>query len=213
MLLEGVLGIFTGLVGPIITAVQQYKMQKLKNENEAAQRQHELAMVDAETRAMVAETEANIRVAEAKIAGEIELADAEAYTISQEQAGRRLFGERYMDALLGEEGRWRYLTVPVGLVLCWMFGFVDVLKGLTRPVLTYYLVGCTTWVTWMAWQIVQKASLTTLTPVDAFEIFWKVVSIVVYLTVSSVTWWFADRRMAKFLSRLDDGNLKPGGVR
>ena len=210
-MLSIILGGITGLLGPLITAFTNYKMQKLKNEARAQDREHEIRMVEAETTAMIAETEANIRVAEVKTEGELQLADAEAYQISQREAGKNLFGERYMDALLGHEGKLNFLTVPAGLLLCLGFGFIDILKGFTRPALTFYLVGCTTWVTWMAWQIVQKASMSTLTPVDAFEIFWKVVSIVVYLTVSSVTWWFADRRMAKFLTRLDDGNLKPGG--
>ena len=39
-------------------------------------------------------------------------------------------------------------------------------------------------------------------------IFDQVTSIIIYLTVSSVTWWFGDRRTAKFLMRLNDGNKK-----
>jgi hypothetical protein len=39
-------------------------------------------------------------------------------------------------------------------------------------------------------------------------IFDQVTSIVIYLTVSCVTWWFGDRRVAKFLMRLRGGNLK-----
>jgi hypothetical protein len=47
-----------------------------------------------------------------------------------------------------------------------------------------------------------------LTADQAGAIFDQVTSIVIYLTVNCVTWWFGDRRVAKFLMRLKDGNLK-----
>ena len=38
------------------------------------------------------------------------------------------------------------------------------------------------------------------------QIYNEVTSIVVYLTVSCVTWWFGDRRMAKFLMHMNNKN-------
>jgi hypothetical protein len=48
----------------------------------------------------------------------------------------------------------------------------------------------------MAWEIMQAHGV-ALTAVQATVIFNDVTSIVTYLTVSCVTWWFGDRRMAK----------------
>ena len=44
---------------------------------------------------------------------------------------------------------------------------------------------------------------------QATALFSQVIDIILYLTVSCVTWWFGDRRVAKFLMRLNDGNYKP----
>ena len=54
----GSLGISTvaGFLGPIITGITNYKLQKLKNDNE-------VDMVKAESEAMKAEDDANIKVA------------------------------------------------------------------------------------------------------------------------------------------------------
>ena len=72
---------------------------------------------------------------------------------------------------------------------------------MVRPSLTVYLCGVTTWVTLMAWKIMQ-ASGTEITATQAMEIFQDTTSIVVYLTVSCVTWWFGDRRMSKTIMEI-----------
>ena len=76
-----------------------------------------------------------------------------------------------------------------------------------RPGLTAYLVGLTSWITFISMDVLKKHGH-LLTADQAGDIFDQVTSIVIYLTVSCVTWWFGDRRVAKFLMRLKDGNLK-----
>jgi hypothetical protein len=83
-----------------------------------------------------------------------------------------------------------------------MFGLTDFLRGILRPALTIYLCGATTWITYMAWTIMQTHQL-LITSTQASEIFVQVTSIVTYLTVSCVTWWFGDRRIAKTIMDLN----------
>jgi hypothetical protein len=78
------------------------------------------------------------------------------------------------------------------------------LKAAMRPGLTAYLVVLMSWITFISMDVLQKHGH-LLTADQAGAIFDQVTSIVIYLTVSCVTWWFGDRRVAKFLMRLKEG--------
>ncbi len=167
------------------------------------QNAHEVSMVEAETEAMIMEAKANIAITRAKVEGEIEVADAGVYLQSQKEGNKKTFSNKWIDTLLGIQGKWRFLTFPAGVLIAVLFGFVDFLKGLMRPTLTAYLVGLSTWITWMAWEVMKVANEGAVFDiVTATEIFSDVTSIVVYLTVSCVTWWFGDRRMAKTIMQM-----------
>ncbi|MFA5485394.1 MAG: hypothetical protein WC260_04075 [Candidatus Pacearchaeota archaeon] len=196
MLWETILGSLTGLVGNLITSITNYKTQKLKNE-------HDQKLYEFKIKELGAKTDAAIKITEAKISGEVELADTEAFTKSQEYGNQKIFSDSALDRLFNVEGKMRYISLPVAVFLSILFGFTDFLKGLMRPGLTIYLMCCTTWITWMSWEIMQKYGI-SLSSVQAVTIFNDVTSIVVYLTVSCVTWWFGDRRIAKFITKMND---------
>ena len=204
MLLTTILGGVTGLVGNVISSIMTYKTQKLKNV-------HEESMLKLETAAMRAEAEANIRITQAQIEGEVEMADSQAYMQSIVHGNKNMFDQKWVDSLFAVEGKWRILTFPIGCFEAVMFGFVDWLRGFMRPALTLYLTGLTTVITWMAWDIMKKHGLEGMSAVEAALIFDQVITIVVYLTVSCVTWWFGDRRIAKFLSSIHKQKNDPNG--
>ena len=183
------LGAITGLVGPIVTGITNYKMLKEKNK-------HDVTMLEAESNAMIAETNALIQRDKIKTEGEIEVADAEAFTASIKEAGKSLFQESYMQKLM--EGN--KFAQGLGATICLLYGFIDFLKGLARPAITYYLIGMSTWITILAYDILTttKGGITAEWAMKMFE---QVVLIVVYLTVSCVLFWFGDRRMAKFITK------------
>jgi len=158
-------------------------------------------MLEGETRAMIMEAKANIKVTQAQVEGAIDLKDAEAFMQSQKLGNQKFFGNEWIKGLLGVEGKWKIITLPCAVLVSILFGFVDFLRGLMRPVLTAYLTLITTWVTWQAWQIMQTHGL-SLSSEQAVQIFNETTSIVTYLTVSCVTWWFGDRRMAKTIMEL-----------
>ena len=199
---SGLLGGITGLFGGAITAFTNFKMQKLKNA-------HDLVMLEAETNAMIAESNAATEREKARVEGEIEVAEVTALTASYKEAAKPSFDSSYMKMLM-EDGRWFYPRVIMGTLIAFLLGVVDFIKALCRPFLTFYLMGASTWVTLLAYKILLDSlgEGNVITPEQAFELFNIAINTVMYLTVTCVSWWFADRRTAKFLNRLNDGNLK-----
>lgn len=187
------LGLLSGLVGNVVTAFTNYKTQKLKNE-------HEIALIDAETKAMIAETQANIKVTETKVAGEVEKLETSAYLENLKLGNRREVSSKMIEKLF--DSPW---TLPLGVLLVFLLGVVDVLKGFMRPGLTLFMTIVTVYLTMQAVEIMGNEILTAT---EAANLVSRIIDTVVYLTVTCVVWWFGDRRVAKFLYRLNDGNKR-----
>ncbi len=195
MIGEAALGVLTGLVGTVATSWLNMRSQREKNS-------HEVQMVKVQTEAMIAESNANIRVTETQVAGDIERMEVEAYSQSIKEGNKQALSNKVLERLFQSP-----YTMLFGVILAFLLGFVDFLKHLMRPGLTAYLVFVSTWLTWEATKIIQ-AKQEILSATMATEIFTDMVNVIFYLTVSVVTWWFGDRRVAKFLYRLDDGNSR-----
>lgn len=218
-----IVGAVTGLLGSIVTGYTNIKTQKMKNE-------HEVAMIDAETKAMIAETQANIQIIKTEVEGKIDLQDAQTYAIGQKEGNKDLFKSAYIKWLMNDElpgfvsnlmeggkvarffgtiigGFLTFVKKVIGITIIILFASVDVLKAFIRPGVTIYFTGIMTWITWMAWDIMQKSGM-NITATEAVTIWGEVIFIVKYLTVTCICWWFADRRTAKFLMRLSDNNIK-----
>jgi hypothetical protein len=195
MIIEGLAGVLTGLVGNLITSFTNLKTQKLKNE-------HEVAMIEAETKAMQAEAAMQIKVTETAVAGELAQLEETNYGENLKAVNKPSLNNKILEKLF--ETKW---TAWVGTFIAFWLGFIDVLKGIMRPGLTLYLVALTSWITYNAYDIL-LAKQELMDVASALGLFNRVVDIIIYLTVSVVTWWFADRRVAKFLYRLNDGNIR-----
>lgn len=102
------------------------------------------------------------------------------------------------------QGIFRYMTIPVASLLVTVLGIVDIFRKSMRPALTGCFIGVTTWITHKAWIILKATNVgaNAMTASQADVIFTNVTNTVVYLTVSCVTWWFGNRRMAKFLMKM-----------
>lgn len=194
-LLTGGAGVLTGLVGTIATTILNLRAQKLRNA-------HELEMKKLDIQAMITEAEMNIKVTETQVAGEIEKLDAAAYVESQKYGNTPALESSVLNKLF--ENKW---TMWIGVIIVMLLGFVEFLRTSIRPVATLYFVGLTTWLTYESVKIIElKQQLITIQM--AMQTFDTVTSVVIYLTVSMLTWWFGDRRVAKFLYRLNDGNAQ-----
>lgn len=192
--LDILFGGLTGLIGNAFTTFFKYKNAKMEHA-------HKENMVKLETDAMIRESEAQIKITKSRIEGEIELADSAAFDTSQKVASKKMFSEKWIDMIMaaGEAQWYGWLFRFLGMLIAAGFAFVDWLNGFMRPALTLYLVGSTSYITYLAWVIINSQGLETLTSTQAVGIFTQVTSTVIYLAVSSVTWWFGDRTMSKFL--------------
>lgn len=201
-------GGLTGLIGTIWGGILKLKHKKLEIEERDKQRQHDLAMVAAETDAMIKEAEAEIRTVEARVAGSIELAETQAFTQSLEAGRVRVFDAAYMDKLFTAEGWVRLFAIPAGVLLAVLFGLVDFVKEMARPGITAYLLGISTWITIQAWDLLGRINGDAITAAMAIAIVSDAINVVLYLTVTAATWWFGDRMAAKGMAK----DLKLRGI-
>ncbi len=193
-----IFGGITGLVGSLATGWLNIKQMKIKNE-------HEQKMVSLETEAMKQEAAMQIAVTKPEVEGAVELADSQAYMEGIKVGNQKAFSEEWINKLFSVEGKMRFFSVLIAIILSMAFAFVDFLRGIMRPGITLYLTGMTTVITWMAWDIMQKQAIESMNIVQAITIYNQVVSIVIYLTVTCICWWFSDRRMSKFLQQMHKG--------
>jgi len=194
-------GGITGLFGTLVTSILNFMNQREKSK-------HEIEMSKIQIEMLKAQTDAQIKIVQAQVQGAVELQDSVAFTKSQQYGNEKIFSSSWIEKLLEIKGWTSWIAHPVAYLIVILFGFVDFLKTLMRPGITLYLMAASTWITYQSWLILQSLDK----PIDmeeALGIYKSVIVIVIYLTVSCVTWWFGDRRIAKFLMRLNDGNLKP----
>ena len=195
MVWDVVLGGIAGLVGNAITSYFTYKQKYMEYS-------HAEKMIELETKAMIAEAEANIKIVKAQVEGAIEVADSSAYMESIKQGNREQFSDKWISDLLSVQGKvGRFFAIPTAIFIAFLFGIVDFFKGFMRPALTAYLVGLTTWVTLLAKDILEKANAETLTASQALVLFGDVITLIIFLTTSCVTWWFGDRRVSKAIEK------------
>jgi hypothetical protein len=199
MILESLIGTIAGFIGTGITTYANYKMRQMEVEDNKAKREHELKMVDAESKARIAEVQANIQVAQVQTEGAITLEEAKGFTESQRQGNQHVFESKWVTALLNRKDNWRFLTVPLAVLICCLFGLSDAIQSIMRPALTLYSAVIATWVTWRAWEIMQGAGVHTFNTSQAADIWQQATSVAYTLAVTLITWWFGDRRVAKHL--------------
>jgi hypothetical protein len=191
MLIETILGVVTGIAGNVVTSITNLKTQKLKNEQDLKMREY-----DIKERAQ--EATLQMAVDSNRLEGELEKLETDAYLQSMKIGNETLLTDAKLSAL-SSDGNW------LSRILAFLMGLVDIFRSSVRPGLTAYLVVLTTLITMKSMAII-TAKTDLLTTMQAQEIFGNVTNIVIYLTVSCVTWWFGDRRTAKFAYRLNDGN-------
>ena len=216
MLLSGILGTVTGILGNAVGGWFKYKEKKLQIESVRLQHEHDEKMIELETKSMILETKANIRKIQSEVEGEIEVKEIDAIIEAQKQEGQNIFSNKWIDNLMKIDGWWRIITLPIASLIAFLFGFVDFIRKLVRPALTIYLVATSTWITWMAWEIMKLNNI-TITATQATSIFLGTTEVMLYLCVSACTFWFGDRQMSKYIMGLkgadvnkmdDDINIK-----
>lgn len=197
---SGLIGSFLGLFGNAINQFFQMRQQKSKNE-------HEKDMARIQIEILTAKTDASIRMTEAKVQGAVDLQDSKAYAESIVVGNQKSFSDKWMDKMLDQTGWLQYFSVPAGFVIMFLFACVDVLKAFMRPGLTLYLTVLTSGITYMLYMILDASSVSWLTANKAAIMLTSIVDTIVMLTTTCITWWFGDRRMAKFLMQMNQQGI------
>lgn len=202
-MLQVILGGLTGLLGNGLTAFFKYKNIKLEHA-------HNEKMVELEINAMTKEAEIQIQITKSRIEGEIELADVGAFDTAQKVGSKQLFSEKWIEMLMvSGEGKWTgWFFKFFGTIISAGFAFVDWLNAMMRPGLTIYLMIASSYITYLAWSIMRATGLDSFSAVQAMGLFSQITDIVIYLTVSAVTFWYGDRTMSKFLQEKGKDKLK-----
>jgi len=201
-LATGIFGTISGLVGGLVTSITNYKMKKLQMEESRQDREHQREMAKLATAQILAEADAKIQLARETTKGRIEELESEAFKESQKESGP-LFYQSYMKYLMdiAKAGRWySFIAGFTVYLITLIFAFVDAAKASARPVLTYYMIGLATYVTIISYDIANRAGI-SITADQAFSILKLAIDTILYLAVTSYTWWFADRRGAKFMAK------------
>jgi hypothetical protein len=196
MIIESIAGTLFGILGTGVTSFVNFKMKKLELEESKAKREHELSMVRAESEARIKEIEANVQVTQVQTEGAILLEEARAFTESQKVGNEKIFESKWVTALMNRKDNWRFLTVPIAVLVCILFAVSDLIQSLMRPLLTLYSVAIATWVTLRSWDILQATGM-SFTTAQAIGQWNTATSVAVTLAVTLITWWFGDRRVAK----------------
>jgi hypothetical protein len=170
----GALGGITGLAGSALTGWLNHKENKDK-------RAHDVAMAKEDRETIKAEAEAGVQIENVKLASTIEQGEATAFTESLKSANKALFNSDYAKHLPS----WAMGIIAV------VFAGVDVLRASVRPVVTYYLMYVSTKLGVEVYR--RKPELFMAQAAD-------LVGAISYLTVTCVTWWFADRRLSKAMA-------------
>lgn len=188
-------GSITGVIGNFINQWQLRKAKKLEMD-------HEIAMAKVQIDILKAKTDASIKITEAQVKGAVDLEESKAYTANIVVANQDSFSDEWLDKLLETQGWYRLFTLPLASFLMLGFALVDIIKGFMRPSLTLFFTAAFGYITYVSYGILKARGFATLTPDQAVLYFSMAVDTCAMLTSTCVTWWYADRRMAKSLQQM-----------
>jgi len=162
-------GGITGLIGSIANAFVKYKLAKLQYEKELELKKLQLQEIAARAEA------------------EVKIQNAAAFKESYKYLAAPLFKESYFEKL----------PKFVQIVLGTLFGLVDFLRALIRPVLTISLAGTMLYLIFKTVILADSSNITILL-IDKFD---ALVNTLLYLTITIVAWWFGNRDIEKFFDK------------
>lgn len=168
----GLFGTFGSLFKGWLESRHERNMASLRAAERAADRSHELAVMDRE--AQHATALATVQAAQVERVADLETLQ----TSLLEEARGATWSAPWAQRLSG----WWAGLVGLGL------GAVDMVRGLMRPLITVYLIGLTTA---LALRILGQSA--GLDAPQAFDLLLKITDMVLFLTCTAVGWWFGSR--------------------
>jgi hypothetical protein len=169
-------GGLTGIIGAGIQGVLALKTKELDVQMQAAKLANDVAMKQADAAIMEQEWRARTQIAQVTAQGQEAAEDSKAFS-----AALTSEPQRYSD------------PSKVTTAQEWLMVFLDLIRGLVRPVLTIYLCAITTLI-----YLEAKSLIGAGIPQDqASALLSKIIDAVLYLTVSCVLFWFGTRQKSR----------------
>ena len=164
-------GGITGLLGGLVNVVGDYFKARENN-------RHDEAMADKDITITELESKRDVSVAKLEAEAEETKQDAQLMAKSYEADKRRYLSKSGM-----KDRGW------VSSLVVFLMGFVDFVRGMTRPVLTGYMC----YVTTLIYFKTQEVTGSHINEETAGELMRVVTVGMVYLTMTAVGWWFGSR--------------------
>lgn len=168
-------GGITGGIGTIVSAVYSFKSKQLDAQMQKEKDDNAVAMKEADAKIMQQEWTARTQIA----------------TTTAEAAKEAAADTSFNTALTSEPQR--YAEGPLTTSQNWLMVVLDFLRGFIRPFLTIYLSVLTTLIYFQARKLMGSA----IPPDQAMPLVSKIIDTVIYLTSTSVSFWFGQRFLEK----------------
>lgn len=165
----------TGLLGVLLQRFFDYKTKSLEIEVVKLNHLNALALSDKESERLRVRVDADVAVAE--IDGDAREKEADARSMAASHASDRA------------------TYVPAAAVTGWVAGLlalVDFFRGILRPGLTAYLAGLVTVMFFWAREYAAAQGM-AITGDQALMLINQIVAAILYVFVTSCTWWFGSR--------------------
>ena len=184
MIISGLAGVLSGVGGSLVSNIFNFFSSKEKNK-------HEIALIDARIREIEAESKAKIQMVEIQSEVQKEVANQVSFDLSQQYGNRSLIESEMILKLF--ESKW---TKWLGGLLVLLMGIVDIVRAAMRPAITIVLMLITSVITYQHLQIVDANKELVDTAMISM-----IFDSIIYLTFTTVGWWFGDRTIGKFVKK------------
>lgn len=174
----------TGLLGVGLKMLGDYKNRQLDIQIERERRETEIARYKAAAEVAAQEWTGRTRVAEAEAAGRADAAASGAFAASFAMEPARYSAPDMLDKLPG----WAR-AICAGLMFA-----LDWVRGMTRPALAWYLAVLTALIFYEARAILDQGGQ-VITPGMAEKLVFLIVSTILYLFTTCVTWYYGVRNL------------------
>jgi len=172
-ILSLVTGGASGILGGAVSKFFEFLSKKQEINLKKLEFEHDISLKKMDMEAANAEWAARTSISKQEGEARIEVADAQSFTASMFKEP-----ERYSKPTTG----WPNVIMTV----------LDFIRGIVRPGITVALMTFT-WLMYLEVKMIMEMAEVALSADQAFQIYDLIVQTVLYLTSTTVAWWFASR--------------------